>query len=76
VLRSKDAHVAANLSSMAQGVGYTLASIGPFAVGVLHDLTGGWSVLGWVFAALGLGAVLFGLKAGRALHVQVTSERV
>ncbi|KXK67640.1 MFS transporter, partial [Pseudomonas monteilii] len=41
VLRSKDAHVAANLSSMAQGVGYTLASMGPFAVGLVHDLTGG-----------------------------------
>ncbi|PNB16648.1 MULTISPECIES: CynX/NimT family MFS transporter, partial [unclassified Pseudomonas] len=37
VLRSKDAHVAANLSSMAQGVGYTLASMGPFAVGLVHD---------------------------------------
>ncbi|MFK5667430.1 CynX/NimT family MFS transporter, partial [Pseudomonas shirazica] len=35
VLRSKDAHVAANLSSMAQGVGYTLASMGPFAVGLV-----------------------------------------
>ncbi len=40
VLRSKDAHVAANLSSMAQGVGYTLASMGPFAVGLVHDLSG------------------------------------
>ncbi|MDR2307711.1 MAG: CynX/NimT family MFS transporter [Paucimonas sp.] len=76
VLRSKDAHVAANLSSMAQGVGYTLASMGPFAVGLVHDLTGGWSAVGWIFAVLGVGAILFGLGAGRALHVQVESERV
>ncbi|MBI6923587.1 MULTISPECIES: MFS transporter [Pseudomonas] len=76
VLRSKDAHVAANLSSMAQGVGYTLASMGPFAVGLVHDLTGGWNALGWVFAVLGAGAIVFGLGAGRALHVQVTSEKV
>uniref|UniRef100_UPI00064C6777 CynX/NimT family MFS transporter n=3 Tax=Pseudomonas TaxID=286 RepID=UPI00064C6777 len=48
VLRSKDAHVAANLSSMAQGVGYTLASMGPFAVGLVHDLTGGWAAVGWI----------------------------
>ncbi|MBF8775727.1 CynX/NimT family MFS transporter [Pseudomonas fulva] len=75
VLRSKDAHVAANLSSMAQGVGYTLASMGPLAVGVVHDVTGGWSALGWVFAVLGVGAIVFGLGAGRALHVQVTSEK-
>lgn len=76
VLRSKDAHVAANLSSMAQGVGYTLASMGPFAVGLVHDLTGGWAAVGWIFAALGVGAIVFGLGAGRALHVRVTSEKV
>ena len=76
VLRSKDAHVAANLSSMAQGVGYTLASMGPFAVGLVHDLTGGWAALGWIFAVLGIGAIVFGLGAGRALHVQVASEKV
>ncbi|MEC4562794.1 CynX/NimT family MFS transporter [Pseudomonas inefficax] len=76
VLRSKDAHVAANLSSMAQGVGYTLASMGPLAVGLVHDLTGGWSAVGWIFAVLGVGAILFGLGAGRALHVRVSSEKV
>jgi len=76
VLRSRDAHVAANLSSMAQGVGYTLASMGPFAVGLVHDLTGGWNALGWVFGVLGAGAIVFGLGAGRALHVQVTSEKI
>ncbi|MDZ5603415.1 MFS transporter [Pseudomonas sp. RP23018S] len=76
VLRSKDSHVASNLSSMAQGVGYTLASMGPFAVGLVHDLTQGWAAVGWIFAALGVGAIGFGLKAGRALHVQAVSERV
>ncbi|QXI37586.1 CynX/NimT family MFS transporter [Pseudomonas xantholysinigenes] len=76
VLRSKDAHVAANLSSMAQGVGYTLASMGPFAVGLVHDLTGGWAAVGWIFAVLGVGAIFFGLGAGRSLHVQVSSERI
>ncbi|MNN92103.1 Inner membrane transport protein YeaN [compost metagenome] len=68
--------MAANLSSMAQGVGYTLASMGPFAVGLVHDMTGGWAAVGWIFAVLGIGAIGFGLGAGRALHVQVTSEKV
>ncbi|MBV6287163.1 CynX/NimT family MFS transporter [Pseudomonas aegrilactucae] len=76
VLRSKDSHVAANLSSMAQGIGYTLASMGPFAVGLVHDVTGGWGAVGWIFAVLGAGAIGFGLKAGRALQVGVVSERV
>lgn len=76
VLRSRDAHVAANLSSMAQGFGYTLASLGPFAVGIVHDVTGSWDAVGWIFAVLGLGAIVFGLGAGRALYVQVNSEKV
>ena len=76
VLRSRDAHVAANLSSMAQGFGYTLASMGPFAVGLVHDWTGGWSAVGWIFGVIGLAAIIAGLGAGRARYVQVTSEKV
>lgn len=76
VLRSRDPHVAANLSSMAQGIGYTLASMGPFAVGLVHDWTGGWSAVGWIFAVLGCGAIVAGLGAGRALYVQAQSERI
>ena len=76
VLRSRDAHVAANLSGMAQGFGYTLASLGPFAVGIVHDLTGGWNAVGWIFGIIGLAAIVFGLGAGRASYVQVNSEKV
>jgi len=76
VLRSRDSHVAANLSSMAQGFGYTLASMGPFAVGIVHDWTGGWNAVGWIFSVIGLGAIIAGLGAGRSLYVQVVSEKV
>jgi CP family cyanate transporter-like MFS transporter len=76
VLRSRDSHVAANLSSMAQGFGYTLASMGPFAVGVVHDWTGGWTAVGWIFGVIGLGAIIAGLGAGRSLYVQVKSEKI
>lgn len=76
VLRSRDSHVAANLSSMAQGFGYTLASMGPFAVGVVHDWTGGWNAVGWIFGIIGTGAIVAGLGAGRTLYVQVTSEKI
>jgi CP family cyanate transporter-like MFS transporter len=76
VLRSRDSHVAANLSSMAQGVGYTIASMGPFAVGVVHDVTGSWSAIGWIFGVLGLGAMIAGMGAGRSRYVQVVSEKV
>jgi CP family cyanate transporter-like MFS transporter len=75
VLRSADAQVAASLSGMAQGFGYTLASMGPLAVGVVHDLTDGWSAMGWVFGVIGLAATLAGMGAGRARLVNVRSER-
>ncbi|MFK3969959.1 CynX/NimT family MFS transporter [Pseudomonas sp. NPDC087358] len=76
VLRSRDSHVAANLSSMAQGFGYTLASLGPFAVGVVHDWTGDWNSVGWIFGVIGVAAIIAGLGAGRALYVNVSSEKV
>ncbi|EIK95335.1 cyanate transporter, major facilitator family protein [Pseudomonas sp. M47T1] len=76
VLRASDSHVAANLSSMAQGVGYTLASMGPLAVGLVHDWTGGWNAVGWIFAVIGSLAIIAGMGAGRSLHVQVTSEKL
>ncbi|KAF1004898.1 MAG: putative transporter YycB [Pseudomonas fluorescens] len=76
VLRSRDSHVAANLSSMAQGVGYTLASMGPLAVGLVHDRTGDWSAVGWIFAVIGLGGIIAGIRAGRALFVSVRSEKI
>lgn len=43
-LRTPDSHHAAELSSMAQSVGYTLAALGPLLVGVVHDITGGWHI--------------------------------
>jgi len=76
VLRSRDSHVAANLSSMAQGFGYTLASMGPFAVGIVHDWTGGWNAVVWIFGVIGLGAIVAGLGAGRSLYVQAVSEKI
>ncbi|HTX01315.1 MAG TPA: MFS transporter [Acidimicrobiales bacterium] len=43
-LRSPDARVAASLSSMMQGYGYLFTAGGPFVVGLLHDVVGGWTV--------------------------------
>ena len=69
VLRSRDAHVAAHLSGMAQFVGYLLAAIGPLIVGLIRSFTGsfGWSAV--LFVALGAGAAINGWGAGRALQV-------
>ncbi|RTZ40024.1 MFS transporter [Candidimonas sp. SYP-B2681] len=70
VLRSPDPMVAAQLSGMAQGIGYLLAASGPLLIGLLHGITGGYSASGWVFAALGLGVAASGWQAGRAAYVR------
>jgi MFS transporter, CP family, cyanate transporter len=64
-LRAPDAAHAAQLSGMAQSVGYVLAAAGPFAVGALHDVTGGWT--GPLLLLLGLLVVqgTAGVLAGR-----------
>ncbi|SDP24611.1 CynX/NimT family MFS transporter [Pseudomonas jinjuensis] len=76
VLRSRDAHIASNLSGMAQGVGYTLAAMGPFLVGVVHDLSGGWSAAGVIFVVISIAATVAGLGAGRNLLVGARSEPI
>jgi CP family cyanate transporter-like MFS transporter len=69
VLRSRDAHVAAHLSGMAQSVGYTLAAMGPLGVGVLHEWAGGWQAVSTLFICICCVAAVFGIAAGRDRHV-------
>ncbi|QFG22016.1 MFS transporter [Actinomadura sp. WMMB 499] len=64
-LRSHDASVAAQLSGMAQGVGYVLAATGPLAVGALHDATGGWTVPMLGVLAVTVTLLVPGMIAGR-----------
>ena len=50
--------------------------MGPLAVGVVHEVTGGWSALGWIFGVIGVAAIVAGLGAGRMRYVNVQSERL
>ena len=43
-LRTDNAGQAAELSGMAQSVGYLLAAMGPMLFGYLHDLTDSWTI--------------------------------
>lgn len=43
-LRTKTAEEAAELSGMAQSVGYLMAAVGPLLFGFLHDLTASWTI--------------------------------
>lgn len=64
-LRAHDAHIAAQLSGMAQGTGYLIAATGPLAVGALHDATGGWSVPMIGVLAVTAAMAVPGVAAGR-----------
>jgi MFS transporter, CP family, cyanate transporter len=69
-LRAPDAGHAAQLSGMAQTAGYVLAAAGPFAVGALRDLTGGWTVPLLLLVALLAVQGAVGVLAGRDRHVR------
>ncbi|MBP1155613.1 MULTISPECIES: MFS transporter [unclassified Paenibacillus] len=43
VLRTRDSQQAAELSGMAQAVGYLMAATGPTLFGLIHDVTNGWT---------------------------------
>ncbi|WP_162449986.1 MFS transporter [Phytoactinopolyspora mesophila] len=53
------------LSAFAQCTGYTMAMIGPFVFGFLHDLTGGWTVSILTMMASVVVMVVAGLHAAR-----------
>ena len=63
--RTPDAAAAASLSSLAQAVGYLLASAGPLEVGLLHSATGSWTAPVMVLFALSAVMLVAGLLAAR-----------
>jgi MFS transporter, CP family, cyanate transporter len=70
VLRAPDSSRAAELSGMAQAIGYSLAAFGPLAAGGLHDWSGGWDapLVALLLATVPLLAA--GVAAGRARTVR------
>ena len=66
VMRSPDARVAAQLSGMAQGIGYLIAACGPMLVGLLRAATGSFGAAAFLFCGIGLALLLAGIGAGRA----------
>jgi CP family cyanate transporter-like MFS transporter len=70
VLRSPDPARTAQLSGMAQTIGYSLAAAGPLALGALHDASGGWELPLVVLLAATAPLVAAGIGAGRDLTVR------
>ncbi|MCU1687562.1 MAG: transporter [Amycolatopsis sp.] len=68
-LRARTGEETARLSGMAQGFGYLLAALGPFLFGLLHQLTGGWTVPFIMVIGVLLAQIFFGALAGRRRFV-------
>jgi CP family cyanate transporter-like MFS transporter len=74
--RSPHAGAAASLSSLAQAVGYLLASAGPLEVGLLHSATGSWTVPVTVLFVLCAVMLVAGLLAARPRMLPVAPEDI
>lgn len=68
-LRARNSVIAAELSGMAQSLGYLLAASGPLIFGVIHDLAGGWRLSLIFLAAMIVPMILAGAGAGRDRQV-------
>lgn len=72
--RSPDAGHTAQVSTMAQGFGYLLASLGPIAIGAVHAASGSWTVPIIVLAALLVPQLIAGVLASRERQVLAPQE--
>jgi CP family cyanate transporter-like MFS transporter len=69
-LRTRTHEGSIALSGFAQGVGYTIASLGPLFVGVLHDLSGGWTGSLVLLTATSALFVVFGVILRRPIYLE------
>jgi CP family cyanate transporter-like MFS transporter len=69
-LRARTPAGTAALSGFTQSTGYLIAAIGPFGVGVLHDLTGDWTAPLLVLLALCVPQLWLGLTVARPAYVE------
>lgn len=74
VARAPDSHLTAHLSTMAQGVGYLIAAAGPFLLGALHAMAGGWTVPLLLLLANLVPLTIAGFIASREGHVLAARE--
>jgi CP family cyanate transporter-like MFS transporter len=66
VLRAARAGAVASLTAMTLGLGYLMASTGPWILGAVHDVVGGWTAPLVALLGITLLELLPGLPAARA----------
>src|SRR5690625_27442 len=68
-IRAKNAYDAAELSGMAQSVGYVIAAMGPIFIGFIYDLTHAWTVPLLILIGIALIIIYVGMSAGKNEYV-------
>ncbi|MEV0348975.1 MFS transporter [Nonomuraea sp. NPDC050680] len=69
-LRTRTPETTAALSAFGQSAGYLIAGAGPLLVGVLHQMTGGWTLPYALMFAVLVVQLLTGLYAGRDRYLE------
>ena len=69
-LRARTSAGTAALSGFAQSVGYLIAGIGPFGIGLLNDLSGGWTVPLIALLVLTVPQLVIGLAVSRPAFIE------
>ncbi len=72
--RAPSSGEAVALSSAVQGVGYVIAAIGPYGIGVVREFVGGWSVPLSALAAVAVVQTVLGLAVGGARPLDVSGS--
>lgn len=68
-IRAKNAKDAAELSGMAQSIGYLLAAIGPIFIGFIYDITHAWTVPLIILIGITFIIIYVGMQAGQNKYV-------
>ncbi len=69
-LRARTPAGTAALSGFTQSVGYLIAAVGPFGMGLLYGRTGAWTAPLWSLAVLAVAQLVAGLFIGRPRYVE------
>lgn len=76
ILRAPDAHISAELSGMAQSIGYLLAAVGPILFGLLYDWTHSWTIPLLLLIVIALVMLVVGLGAGRDAVIARSDQHI
>ena len=75
-LRTRTSAGATSLSGFVQGVGYAVSVPGPVLVGVVHEATGGWTVVFAVLIGTAVALGVLGWLACRPVMLEDTWDRL